>query len=669
MPTIDLINVTKRWGDFYAVDNLNLHIDDYSFITLLGPSGCGKTTTLRMIAGLETPTSGKILINGTPVFDSELGINIPASKRHVGFLFQNYALWPHMTVQKNIEFGLQNLKEYMPEVNSEYTQAKDNIEVLKNPNKVIELVKQNIDKTGKIDKRRALIAIIDNFKVSMFTATKVFDLHLEEKSEEEVKDIVKTNIDELTHKLEEISKRCEEKGIDLAEDGYVMIEPELAEDYISLKLIEDSIKRYEVLVEAVDHAKLEGLKPVEKIMSVANVSVKTAKNLYDFVISIKDKDASEVKELVNDKLKEVDFQIRRLRSDYLNNGFTLNEKGEKIPTIDYTNKNWDKKKVHLLRLRKLSKEEIDLKVRHVSRVVKIAEFMERYPSELSGGQQQRVAIARTLAPGPKVLFMDEPLSNLDAKLRLEMRSELKRLHLETGSTFVYVTHDQLEAMTLATKICLINNGVLQQYDAPLDVYKKPNNIFVADFVGNPAINFIEALADQNKDKTISLTMLDDMKFNFVPTTDIDLVASRKEREDLYEKEKAKLDELKSNKKYVEKGNKDKSFNFTIQKVTESMDSSEEKDIKENEYIIGIRPEFISLVDDGDVDGEIYSALPSGMETIVKIRVGEFLLTSVIFGGVDYRVGSKCKLKFIGKEILLFDRISGKLLAQGSLKRK
>ena len=140
MPAIDLINVTKRWGDFYAVDNLNLHIDDYSFITLLGPSGCGKTTTLRMIAGLETPTSGKILINGVPVYDSELGINIPANKRHVGFLFQNYALWPHMTVQKNIEFGLQNLKEYMPVVDSNYTQIKDHINVLKNPQKVIELL-------------------------------------------------------------------------------------------------------------------------------------------------------------------------------------------------------------------------------------------------------------------------------------------------------------------------------------------------------------------------------------------------------------------------------------------------------------------------------------------------------------------------------------------------
>ena len=114
-------------------------------------------------------------------------------------------------------------------------------------------------------------------------------------------------------------------------------------------------------------------------------------------------------------------------------------------------------------VRKLPKEEIDLSVRRVSRIVKISMFMDRYPAELSGGQQQRVAIARTLAPEPSVLFMDEPLSNLDAKLRLEMRYELQRLHVETGSTFVYVTHDQMEAMTLATQICLMNNGVLQQY--------------------------------------------------------------------------------------------------------------------------------------------------------------------------------------------------------------
>ena len=111
MPEIRLEHITKRWGKFYGVDDLNLVIDDNAFVTLLGPSGCGKTTTLRMIAGLETPTSGRITIGGRVVYDSEAGINIPPNKRKVGFLFQNYALWPNMTVYQNISFGLSNIKE------------------------------------------------------------------------------------------------------------------------------------------------------------------------------------------------------------------------------------------------------------------------------------------------------------------------------------------------------------------------------------------------------------------------------------------------------------------------------------------------------------------------------------------------------------------------------
>jgi len=216
MPRIELINVTKKWGKFVAVDNLSMIIEDREFVTLLGPSGCGKTTTLRMIAGLETPTSGKIIIGDRVVFDSDKGINVSPSNRDIGFLFQNYALWPHMTVYKNISFGLENLK-------------------------------------------------------------------------------------------------------------------------------------------------------------------------------------------------------------------------------------W-------------KKEQINARVEEVMKTLQISEFRDRYPSELSGGQQQRVAIARTLAPNPQVLFMDEPLSNLDAKLRGEMRTELKRLHRDTDSTFVYVTHDQLEAMTLATRTCLFKKG-------------------------------------------------------------------------------------------------------------------------------------------------------------------------------------------------------------------
>ena len=132
MPRIELINVSKRWGDFVGVDHLNMVIEDREFVTLLGPSGCGKTTTLRMIAGLETPTEGRITIGNKIVFDSELGINISPAKRDIGFLFQNYALWPHMTVQKNIEFGLENLKGYMPLNEAEYVA---NIKLMQ-PNKI-----------------------------------------------------------------------------------------------------------------------------------------------------------------------------------------------------------------------------------------------------------------------------------------------------------------------------------------------------------------------------------------------------------------------------------------------------------------------------------------------------------------------------------------------------
>lgn len=109
----------KTLGKFYAVDDLSLDMEDNSFITLLGPSGCGKTTTLRMIAGLETPTSGQIKIGDRVVFDSEAGINVPANKRKVGFLFQNYALWPNMTVYQNISFGLGNIKEELPVIDEE----------------------------------------------------------------------------------------------------------------------------------------------------------------------------------------------------------------------------------------------------------------------------------------------------------------------------------------------------------------------------------------------------------------------------------------------------------------------------------------------------------------------------------------------------------------------
>lgn len=291
------------------------------------------------------------------------------------------------------------------------------------------------------------------------------------------------------------------------------------------------------------------------------------------------------------------------------------------------------------------------------------------PNTLSGGQQQRVAIARTLAPSPKVLFMDEPLSNLDAKLRLEMRSELQRLHIDTGSTFIYVTHDQMEAMTLATKICLIENGVLQQYDAPLDVYAKPNNVFVADFVGNPAINFIDASGAQQSDGTLTLSALDGMQLSFRPKEPLD-VAAWYERADAEDKARRDAENARAlDKKSVEKGNKDVLFRYHVARVNETEDFGDEAALTDGDFVLGVRPEFLRLSDSGAIEGEIYSAMPTGMETTVKVRVGSFLLTGVVFGGVLYRIGQKIRLDFQGDGVVLFSRRNGRMIAQGSLSVK
>jgi iron(III) transport system ATP-binding protein len=129
-------------------------------------------------------------------------------------------------------------------------------------------------------------------------------------------------------------------------------------------------------------------------------------------------------------------------------------------------------------------------VKELLDLLRIGELGKRYPSQLSGGQQQRVALARSLAPGTDLLLLDEPLSNLDAQLRLEMRAELKRLHERLGTTIVFVTHDQLEAMTMATDVALMKEGRLQQYASPLEVYRRPANRFVAAFMGSPAMNML-----------------------------------------------------------------------------------------------------------------------------------------------------------------------------------
>ncbi|MCC5903803.1 MAG: ABC transporter ATP-binding protein [Halomonas sp.] len=251
MPTITLEAISKHYSRHAtAVKNIDLHIRGGDFMCLLGPSGCGKTTILRMIAGLEHLSHGRLLIGDRLVDSPDSGCFVSPEKRELGLVFQSYALWPHMTVEQNIDFGL--------------------------------------------------------------------------------------------------------------------------------------------------------------------------------------------------------------------------------------------------RLRKLPERERRFLAGEVMEKLGIAGYAKRYPSQLSGGQQQRVALARMMVLKPKVLLLDEPLSNLDASLRLEMRAELKRLHQEFNTTILFVTHDQWEAMTLATTIAVMSKGQLQQVGSPDDIYARPANRFVAEFIGNPPINQISA---------------------------------------------------------------------------------------------------------------------------------------------------------------------------------
>ena len=144
-----------------------------------------------------------------------------------------------------------------------------------------------------------------------------------------------------------------------------------------------------------------------------------------------------------------------------------------------------------LKMRHVSKDEIDEKVMEAAEILNLTEYLDRKPKQLSGGQRQRVALGRAIVRKPKVFLMDEPLSNLDAKLRVQMRAEIKKLHEKLQTTFIYVTHDQTEALTMGDRVVILDKGKIQQADTPLEVYNNPNNKFVAGFIGSPQMNFID----------------------------------------------------------------------------------------------------------------------------------------------------------------------------------
>ncbi|MBE6942880.1 MAG: ATP-binding cassette domain-containing protein [Ruminococcaceae bacterium] len=341
----------KRSGDFVAVRDFNMEINDGEFIVFVGPSGCGKSTTLRMIAGLEEISGGELYI------DDQLVNDIDAKDRDIAMVFQSYALYPHLTAYDNIAFGLKMRKVPVP----------------------------------KLDKQGKQVVAIDDKKIAQIS--------------------------------KKLKKLCKEN---------------------------DSLTK--------DIAKLTA-----KIASAKGENEQAQK---DIVFYTEKKTFLEKR--ITDAQKDLEYY-----------------KSTPVPLVNY---------VHM------SKEEIAEKVQWAAEILGIEELLDSKPAEMSGGQRQRIALGRAMVRGPKVFLLDEPLSNLDAKLRTAMRAEIVKLHNQLKTTFIYVTHDQIEAMTMGTRIVVMKLGVVQQIDTPTNLFDYPENKFVAGFIGTPQMNFFEVDIKREKDK-------------------------------------------------------------------------------------------------------------------------------------------------------------------------
>ena len=275
-----------------------------------------------------------------------------------------------------------------------------------------------------------------------------------------------------------------------------------------------------------------------------------------------------------------------------------------------------------LKIKKIKKKEVEETVMHALRTMRIEEYRDRYPNELSGGQQQRVAIARAIASSPKLLLLDEPLSNLDARLRIDMRAELKRLHRETGTTIIYVTHDQVEALTMSTKIALFKEGEISQIGTPLDLYTNPIDLQAADFIGNPRINFIEA------------------KGCFDGET---LRVKSAFGEYAYPKSTMKLDE-------------------------------EIPADREFDCVLGLRPEMVDIYAEdphhnNTVHAQVYANQPAGSETLVSLTVGDTEFLAIQVGLVEYDMNQNVYVVLHPGRMNVYNKETGRLIKYAKTKHK
>ena len=502
----------KRSGDFVAVKDFNMEIQDGEFIVFVGPSGCGKSTTLRMIAGLEEITGGELFIGDNLVND------VDAKDRDIAMVFQSYALYPHMTSYQNIAFGLK-IRKIPVEKRTENGEP-----VLEIDNKKVRELKSKL-KTVCGDLRYA-----EDGEVKLY-----FKKYLDE-CKTAVKELKSDKANADAQKIRDMQER--------------------------LTALKNAQKNIIAAMHTGEAEKLEEAKATARELGV------NADEIPD----------SEVKLGLRQRKAKIESDLAYYSS---------------TPVQAYTYKH-------------MPKELIDEKVKWAAEILGITELLDVKPSEMSGGQRQRIALGRAMVRGPKVFLLDEPLSNLDAKLRTTMRSEIVKLHNQLKTTFIYVTHDQIEAMTMGTRIVVMKLGVIQQIDTPTNLFDYPENKFVAGFIGTPQMNFFDVTVKKAGSK-LETTFANGQKISY------------------------SLSKLRTiDKKYL--------------------------DGEEHELTLGVRGENISVKKDGlDATVTIKEVLGNTTQLFIKIDGDDKDYIVCVPDRNDMQPSDAVKISFDEKHIHLFDK--------------
>ena len=503
----------KGIRDTIAVKDLDFTVDDGTLVGLLGPSGCGKSTTLYMISGLQVPTSGEVWFG-----DQEV-TNLSPEKRGIGLVFQNYALYPHMTIYKNIEFPLTNLQVEVPLVtfftyDFEYEYQMEQDDDVKGIVKSLESLSRKI---GLNKKQFVLNHALEGNNLKLNIRLQDVPPSSAQLFKENIEKVIKVKLVKEEEKqssdaLFDTTFRATVNVIRDDEKVDVTFRGRLGKNF-STSQIDETIKAFQNAsspfgkpVESVITRTQHGFEIMARVLGIVHNNLEqwyeAAQKAYPFDLTNYSITVVNNPSLTNDvkaflKNKQVsfsDFKIyfdkehtkvyfRLLKASKEKAKEVLSELAEQLQLSDI-----EEDVAQAVAHRKLTQEERRDIVHETARLVQVDDYLQRKPNQLSGGQQQRVAIARALVKHPRVLLLDEPLSNLDARLRLQTREEIRRIQQSTGITSVFVTHDQEEAMSISDQIVVMKLGEMQQMGRPQDVYNSPANLFVAQFLGTPPIN-------------------------------------------------------------------------------------------------------------------------------------------------------------------------------------